>query len=398
MSRVRPLFGPLANCLADPALPGGGLRLMVRAAAVMGILIMTAMPVADAAAAKRSVRMLNWGDYVDTHVLDDFTRTTGIRVVLDTYDTTTAMEEKIAAADPPYDVVVTPAVHFGADVKAEKYRTIDYGRLPNAAGLMPDIQARLAVIDPGNRHGIDYMWFATGIAYNAQVASERLEMDDPASVLQTWDAVFKPETAKKFGDCGLQIIDEPEVLFPVALAYLGIGPNPRYDADFVKASDLWARLRAVTKLFSTPDAIASLADGNVCLAVVPADFATQARQRANDAKNDVDIRFVVPREGAPLLFDVLAIPEAAPDVDAAYKLIDFLLRPDVAARNSNITRHANSVAASKSLLDPSLATDPGVYPNEATMKKLFVAKPYDARQRQLVQRFWVKSKTGKLGS
>lgn len=393
MPHLRPVRNSTARSIGRQV---AGLLAIVRRLAVPAMLL--ALSLGCEAASLPTVRMLNWGDYVDPRVLDDFARATGIRVVLDTYDSVAAMDEKIATADPPYDVVVTPAARLAPGMAAGKYRPIDYRRLPNAAGLMPEIEGRLAVLDPGNRHAVDYMWFTTGIAFNADAAAERLGTDDPTSSLDTWNAVFRPDLAKKFADCGLQIIDEADVLFPIALVYMGIGANPRYDADFVKASDLWGRLRAVTKLFSTPDAIASLADGNVCLAVVPADFAAQARQRANRAKNDIDIRFVVPREGAPLSFDVLAIPEAAQNVEAAYKLIDFLLRPDIAARNSNLTRMANAVAASKPLMDQTLATDPGVYPDDETMKNLFVAKPYDARQRKLVDRFWVKSKTGKLGS
>lgn len=368
---------------------GGRPRRLMRAA-----LILLASTVSVVAAPARTVRMLNWADYVDPHVLDEFTRATGIRVVLDTYDTPAAKDERIDAVDAPYDVVVTPATQLTAG----KFQPLDYRRLPNAAGLMRDVEGRLAVIDPGNRHAVDYMWFATGIAYNAEAAAERLANQDPAAALDTWNTLFRAESTKAFADCGIQIIDEPESLFPIALAYLGNGPNPRYDADLVKASDLWGRLRAVTKLFSTPDTIASLADGNVCLAVVPADFAWQARRRAGGAKNEVDVRFVVPREGAPLSFDVLAIPANSADVEAAHLLIDFLLRPEIAARNSKVTGLANGVAAAKALVDPALAANPGIYPPDDVMKRLFVAKPYDKRQRRLVERFWVKSKTGKLGS
>ena len=103
----------------------------------------------------------------------------------------------------------------------------------------------------------------------------------------------------------------------------------------------------------------------------------QARSRAAEAKNGIEIGYTIPKEGAQMFFDNLAIPADAKNVTEAYELINYLYRPDVAAKNSDFLSYANGNLASQKLVDPKILNDRNIYPDEAMQKKLFVINARD---------------------
>jgi len=125
----------------------------------------------------RIVHVYNWSDYIDSKVLDEFTRETGIKVVYDTYDSNEVLETKLLAGKTGYDVVVPSATFLQRQIQAGVYQPLDMSKLPNAKGLWPEVMKRLAVYDPGNRHAVNYMWFTTGIAFN----SDKIRQEDLAA-------------------------------------------------------------------------------------------------------------------------------------------------------------------------------------------------------------------------
>ena len=108
----------------------------------------------------------------------------------------------------------------------------------------------------------------------------------------------------------------------------------------------------------------------------------------------VVIGYAIPKEGAQMWFDNLAIPKDASHVDEAYAFIDYLLRPDVAAKNSNMVSYANGNLASQKLVDKAVLDDKSVYPDAATMAKLYTVGARDQRAQRLINRLWTKVKTG----
>lgn len=344
-----------------------------------------------AQAQEKVVHVYNWSDYIDAKSLDDFTRETGIKVVYDTYDSNEMLETKLLAGKTGYDVVVPSATFLQRQIHAGVYQPLDMSKLPHAKGLWPEVMKRLAVYDPGNRHAVNYMWFTTGIAFNTEKIRQRLG-DRP---MDTWDVVFRPENLKRVADCGVYILDSPEDMFSVALRYLGLNPDSKRAEDIRRAAGLLAQLRPYVKKFHSSEYINALANGDICLAVGWAGDSFQARNRAQEAKNGVDISYVIPREGSLMSLDSFAIPKDAPHVDEAYAFIDFMLRPEVAARNSSVTSFANGVLDSKPFLDKAVLDNPAIYPDAATMSRLFTVSPYDAQTQRLVTREWTRVKTGK---
>jgi putrescine transport system substrate-binding protein len=344
-----------------------------------------------AAAQERVVNVYNWSDYIDPRVLEDFTKETGIKVTYDTYDNNEIVETKLLAGKSGYDVVVPSGPFLQRLIKAGAFQKLDKAKLPNLSNMWPEVMQRLQVFDPGNQYGVNYMWGTTGIGLNLRKVRERLGTQP----LNTWDIVLKPELATRLKDCGVQVLDAPEDVFPNVLNYLGLNPDSKKPEDLQRAGDAMFRVRGAVQKFHSSEYINALANGDVCMAVGYSGDVIQAKKRAEEAKNDVEIAYLIPREGALMWFDSIAIPADAKHVAEAHAFIDFLMRPQVAAANANFVAYASGNLAAKQFVKPELLNDPSVYPDEATFKRLFTNTAYDDRSQRLVTRLWTRVKTGR---
>ncbi|WP_174248089.1 polyamine ABC transporter substrate-binding protein [Bradyrhizobium sp. S69] len=368
-----------------------GLRLArVRCVAALAtILAAAALP---ASAQQRTVNFYNWSNYVAPGVLEDFTRETGIKVVYDTFDANETLETRLLAGKSGYDLVVPTAYFLQRQITAHVFQKLDKSRLPNLANAWPVVTERLATYDPGNVYAANYMWGTTGIGYNVKAVQK---IPGPDARIDSWDIVFKPENLAKFKDCGVHMLDSPDDIFPAALGYLGLDPNSTQQADLEKAADLVAKIRPSIRKFHSSEYLSALATGEICFVVGWSGDIMQARSRAAEANSDVEIGYAIPKEGAQMFFDNLAIPADAGNVAEAYELINYLYRPDVAAKNSNFLSYANGNLASQKLIDPKILDDKNIYPDDATLKKLFVITARDPATQRIINRLWTKVKTGR---
>jgi putrescine transport system substrate-binding protein len=344
-----------------------------------------------AAAEQRVVNVYNWSDYIDPQVLTDFTKETGIKVQYDTFDANETLETKLLASRSGYDVVVPTAYFLERQIEAGVFQKLDKAKLPHLVNAWPEITKRLAVYDPGNQYAVNYMWGTTGIGYNVKAVRDRL---GPNAAIDSWDVVFKPEQLAKFKDCGIHMLDSADDILPAALHYLGLDPNSTKQADLEKATALLLKVRPYVRKFHSSEYLNALASGEICLVVGWSGDIKQSQKRAADAKNGIEIGYAIPKEGAQMWFDNLAIPKDAPHPAEAYAFIDYLLRPEVAAKNSNMVSYANGNLASQKFVDKSVLDDKSVYPDAATMAKLYIVGARDQRAQRLINRLWTKVKTG----
>jgi putrescine transport system substrate-binding protein len=345
-----------------------------------------------AKAEERTVNFYNWSNYMAPGVLEDFTRETGIKVVYDTFDANETLETRLLAGKSGYDVVVPTGYFLQRQITAKVFLKFDKSKLPNLANAWPVITRELATYDPGNNFGANYMWGTTGIGYNVKMVQKIL---GPDARIDSWDMVFKPENLGKFRDCGVHMLDSADDILPAALGYLGIDPNSTKQADLEKAADLVIKIRPYVRKFHSSEYLSALASGEICFVVGWSGDVMQARSRAAEAKSDVEIGYTIPKEGAQMFFDNLAIPADARNVNEAYELINYLYRPDVAAKNSNFLSYANGNLASQKLVDPKILSDKNIYPDGETQKKLFVITARDPATQRIINRLWTKVKTGK---
>ena len=358
------------------------------------VLALFALGVLSVAAAgqERTVNFYNWSDYIAPGVLEDFTKETGIKVKYDTFDSNDLLETKLLAGRSGYDLVVPTAYFLDRQIRAGVFQKLDKSKLPNLANAWDEIAKRLAIYDPGNQYAVNYMWGTIGIGYNVKKVREILGAD---AKIDSWDIVFKPEAIAKFKDCGVHMLDAPDDVFAAALNYLGLDPNTKEQANFEKAADLLVKIRPSVRKFHSSEYLNALASGEICLVFGYSGDIKQAQKRAAEAKNGVEIEYAIPKGGSQLWFDNLAIPKDAKNVDAAHALINYLLKPEVGAKNTNFISYANGNAASRPLIDKTIAEDKTIYPDEATMKTFYTLSAHDQKTQRLLNRLWTKVKTGR---
>ncbi len=361
--------------------------------ASLALAVMAAVVLASPTQAQqRVVNFYNWSNYMAPGVLEDFTKETGIKVVYDTFDANETLETRLLAGKSGYDVVVPTTYFLQRQIKAKVFQPLDKSKLPNLPNAWPEVTKRLATYDVDNAHAANYMWGTTGIGYNVKQIAKIL---GPEAKIDSWDIVFKPENLAKFKDCGVHMLDSADDILPAALNYLGLDPNSTKQIDLEKAADLVAKIRPNVRKFHSSEYLNGLATGEICLVVGWSGDIIQARARAAEAKNGVEIGYAIPKEGAQMFFDNFAIPADAKNVTEAYALIDYLYRPEIAAKNSNYLGYANGNLASQKLVDAKIIEDKTIYPDDAMMAKLFIITARDPQTQRVINRLWTKVKTGK---
>ncbi|MGB3744606.1 MAG: polyamine ABC transporter substrate-binding protein [Xanthobacteraceae bacterium] len=343
-----------------------------------------------AAQKQRVVNYYNWSDYQDPTVLDEFTKETGITVRFDTFDSNDTLEAKLLAGQSGYDVVVPSAYFLSRQITAGIFRRLDKAKLTNLKYAWPEIAKRLAVYDPGNDYAVNYMWGTTGIGYNVKAVKRIL---GPDGAIDSWDYIFNPEKIAKFKNCGIHLLDSSDDIMSAGLHYLHLDPNSGDPGDLNKVTELLLKIRPYIRKFHSSEYLNALATGEICLVVGFSGDVKQAQKRAAEAKGGVEIGYSIPKEGAQLWFDNLAIPKDALHPEEAHELINYLIRPDVAAKNTNFVSYANGDVPSD-LIDKAIRDDPTAYPDAATMAKLYIIVAHDQKTQRLINRLWTRIKTG----
>jgi putrescine transport system substrate-binding protein len=350
------------------------------------------LPAAAKAQDAKTLNIYNWSDYIADDTVARFEAETGIKVRYDVYDSNEVLEAKLMAGRSGYDLVVPSASPFFArQIQAGVYRKLDKAKLANYANLDPQILGAAGNADPGNQYGVPYLWGTTGIGYNPAKVAAALGAKAPVDSLKL---IFDPANAKKLGGCGLSLLDTPQEVFPAVLAYLGREPLSRDQQDLEKAADAVLAIRPFVRKFHSSQYINDLANGDLCVAFGYSGDIVQARNRAAEAKNGVDIAYAIPKEGAMIWVDMMAIPKDAPHPENALRFIDFILRPEVVAAISNTVAYANPNTLATDLVDEDIRNNPGIYPSAEVRARLFFDKPVTPQYDRLRTRAWTKVKTG----
>ncbi len=338
----------------------------------------------------RVVNVFNWSDYIEPSILEDFTKETGIKVVYDVFDSNEILETKLLAGASGYDVVVPTASFLSRQIQAGVFQKLDKSKLTNIGNTWDMVNDRISKYDPGNEYAIDYMWGTNGIGYNKDKVKERLGID----TIDSWSVVFDPEKLAKLADCGVYMLDSATDIIPAALNYLGLNPDSHDAGDLAKAQELMMKIRPSVRKFHSSEYINGLANGDICLAVGFSGDMFIAQTRANEAKQNVHIDYALPKEGAQMWFDVMAIPADSQHVAEAHEFLNYMLRPDVIAKASNFISYANGNKPSIPLIDKAITGNPSIFPDDATMAKLYTVTPWAPKEQRVLTRAWTTIVTG----
>lgn len=353
--------------------------------------ILTAASLLASTAAAEEVRVYNWSDYIDEDLLTQFEEETGIELIYDVFDSNEVLETKMLAGSSGYDVVVPTGDFLQRQISAGAFQPLDKSQLSNLGNLWDVVQDRTAQYDPENTYSINYMWGTTGIGVNVGKVTELLGDDAPITSLSL---VFDPANMEKLAECGVHFLDAPTEIIPAALAYLGEDPDSKDPDVIAKTEEVLTGIRPYVTKFHSSEYINALANGDICVAVGWSGDVLQARDRADEADNGVEIAYNIPAEGALMWFDQMAIPADAPNPEAAHKFLNFIMDAQNMAQASNYVYYANGNAASQEFLEEDVIGDPAIYPDAATLENLYVVSPYDPRVQRTVTRLWTRIKSG----
>ncbi|MDH1684303.1 polyamine ABC transporter substrate-binding protein [Pseudomonas chengduensis] len=352
-------------------------------------LIAAAIGMSVAQAADRVVKVYNWSDYIAPDTIAEFEKETGIKVVYDVFDANETLDGKLATGQSGYDVVVPTNHYLAKQVRAGTYLKLDKTKLPNLVNLDPTIMENLAAGDPGNEYSVPYLWGTNGIGLNATKARAVLGDDAP---LDSWALLFDPQYAEKLASCGIALLDSGDEVLPQTVNYLGLSPHTTKREDYEKAFEQMMKVRPY---FHSSKFISDLANGEICAAFGYSGDVLQAADRAEEAGRSDEIIYIIPKEGTAMWADLLAIPKDSKNVDEAHAFINYLLRPDVIAKISNYVAYANANRKATELVDESVRENPGVYPSEEVMAKLYVAEERTPEVQRWLTRDWTRIKSGR---
>lgn len=352
-----------------------------------GALLATAVQAADPG----ELRVYNWADYILPETPKDFAKQTGIRVTWDTFDSNESLEAKLLTGRSGYDLVIPSNQFLETQIKAGVFQKLDKSKLPNWRNLDPELLKLLEVNDPGNQYGVPYMYGTILIGFNPAKVKAALGADAP---VDSWDLVFKPENMAKLKSCGVAMLDSPSDILPVVLHYLGLDPNSANAKDYEKATALMLKIRPYMAYFNSTKYMTDIANGDICVAVGYSGSFSQAANRAREAKNGVVVDMRLPKEGAPIWFDMLAIPKNAANPDDAHTFINYLLRPEVIAPISDFVGYPNPNKDATEKVSPQIRNNPNLYPTAEAMTTLYTLKPLSKEAERARTRAWTRIKSG----
>ena len=336
------------------------------------------------------LRIYNWYEYIPDDVISDFEKETGTKVIYDAYDSQEAMEAKLLTGVSGYDLAFSGAVGIDRLIQAKSIVKLDKSKLSNLGNIGEAfMKLERSAGDTSNEYAVPYLWGTNIIGYN----KEAVEAATGKDTLSTWDDILALDNIKKLSSCGVTFLDSPSEIMPIFLSYLGLPPDSTKKADYEKVEDYLKTIRPYIRSFNSSTFMANLADGEVCVAVAWSGALAVSGQNAAKAGKDFTIDLTLPESGAPVWFDSMVIPAGAPNEAAAHKFIDYLMRPEVIARCSNMAMYANPNTAADSLVDEALSGNAALYPTDEIKEKLYPLVALPLKAEKIRTRAWTKIKT-----
>ncbi len=341
---------------------------------------------------QRILNVYNWSDYIGDTTVADFEKESGIKVRYDTFDANETLYAKLVAGHTNYDIVV-PSSHWAKlQLEGGLLKPLDKSKITTYSNIDPWILKQLAKVDPGNQYLVPWLWGFTTVGINVakvKAALGTVPMPDDA-----WDLVFKPEYASRLKSCGVSFLDSGDEVFPAALRYIGKPAYSGNGADYQEAARMLNQVRSYVTLFSSSGYINEMASGAVCVAIGWNGDIAIAAARAREAKNGQTIQVLLPKSGAVLFFDTMAIPADAPHVDNAYQWLSYIYRPQVQAGIVNKVFAASAVRAADKYVRSEVVANRALLVKGDDLNKLVAPDAVSNEIRRLRTRLYTTFKTG----
>lgn len=297
----------------------------------------------------KTVNLFNWSDYLPDSVIDKFEKETGINVVYSDYDSNETMYTKLKAQPTvTYDVII-PSDYFVDKMRKEgMLQQIDKSQLPNFKNLNPQLLNR--AYDPGNQYSVPYLWGTIGIVVNDKFY-------DPKTITK-WSDFWQPQYNNK-----LLLLDDMRAVFGMTLMSLGYPINDTNPDHIKQAYEKLRQLMPNIKLFNSDSAENLFIDEDVTIGM---NFNGDTFR---DVAENPHLHYIYPKDGFNIWIDSMVIPKGAPHLQNAYKFINFLLRPDIAAEISEAQQYSTPNLGAQKLVPADWHKNPIYNPDPATLKR-----------------------------
>ena len=306
------------------------------------ILTMMVTVLAGCGEKKPSINVYNWGDYIDESVLEDFEKEYGIKVNYSTFATNEDLYVKLKQGGESFDVIFPSDYMIERMIREGMLAKIDMNNIPNIKNIDEDFMN--LDYDPNNEYSVPYMWGTVGIVYNKTM------VDD---VVDSWDILWN----EKYKDQIIMLNSQRDTI-AVALLKLGYSLNSRNIDELEAAKQELLKQRPLVWAYQGDEVKDTMVGGEAALAVVWSGDAV-AMMRENP-----DLDYAIPKEGTNLWFDSMVIPANAKNKEGAELFINFLCRPDIAARNADYIGYSTPIPEAVDMLPEEIRNSKVAYPSD----------------------------------
>lgn len=341
--------------------------------------------------AEGTLNYTNWADYHAEDTISNFEKEFDVKVTFDGYDSIETIDAKLLAGSTGYDLVCHLGSFVARLIPANILMQLDKSKLPNLKNMMPSVMKQLEAWDPGNNYAVPFMWGTTGVTYNADLVNATL----PNAPIGSLDLIFKPEIMEKLAKCGVSYMDSPTDMIPMALAYMGLDPNSTNPDDYKKVEEMLLKVRPYIKTFDNY-AYQKMPEKEFCICATWGPDGLLAMSKAKEVNTGVVLNFFMPpkKGGANFWVDAWIIPSDAKNVDNAHLFLNYLMRPEVAAADSNYTQYANANEAAYPMVDTAITSNPAAYPTAEQVSMMYTLTPVPQKIDRLRTRVWTNFKAG----
>lgn len=335
----------------------------------------------------KELNFLSWADYIKPEIIEEFEKETGIKVNVDYVDSHYSLESKIISTSNDYDITIpTLAPFFLRQVQFGLFQEIDYTKLQNYKYIDQKVISYEKAANNSERYAIPFMVDTIGIGLNLN----QIKAIDPLVNIESLDLVFNPEIVKKFASCSIEILDSPEEIVGLALIYSGLDPNSESEEDLTKAFEVLKKIRPFISSINNSLYFNNLGSGDACLVIGYSGDIVHARQLSLSTSNNLDTRYILPKEGSILILDLMAISISSKNKDNAYKFLDFIMRPEINAKIANALGFTSPNKGSYPLIKKEFINNPNIYPLHYSNRKLFTLKVPTPSYNRMRNRMWMK--------
>jgi spermidine/putrescine-binding protein len=307
--------------------------------ALLGAL--ASLVLAAPALADEELNLFAWSEYIPQSVLDGFTKETDIQVNYETYASNEEMLAKLLSGAASYDLIQPSEYTIEALVKEKQLLPLDHKKLSNLKNIGKEYWNQPH--DPKLAYSVPYMQGTVGIVVNTA------KIKEPVT---GYGDVFQPKYKGR-----IVVLDDALEIVTWALVANGLGQNDVTKTNLEKIRPTLAKWLPLVKVYDSDSPKTALLNGDVDLGVV---WSGEAAILINEQPGKFS--YTLPKEGAHMFIDNLAIPKGAENVDAAHQFINYILRPDVSMQISKEFPYTNPNVEARKLLTPAERANPASYP------------------------------------